>query len=553
MTMEQQVIMLDRAPARLGDLPEQFRSLAAGRWAICWLVDPHKPLLVDINDAGSIAWGRNATDLCNRNGVLMESIHPDDRGNVAAAFRQNLAGMPTEDEFRILHPGGSVRRLRARSFPVADRSGAITHVAGVAEDVSDRPSGPTVREMAASAAVARHNAHVLADQQRQNEQSQELRIVLEAALQQMPNGLILTEAPSGRTLIANQQVERLLGYKPIFCEKLEDFEKYTAIHSDGRPLRLEEYAAVRSITHGETIVNQETLFLHADGTRRVLSVTSAPIRVAEGKIIAAICTFFDVTEARRSQEAVRQAKESAEAANAAHERFLSTISQTLRTPLAPALATLASLEQRENVPKSVAEELAKVCRSIEPEAKLIDNLLDLLRLSRGGIELRRQIVDVHALLRQIVQPTHAEAVNAKDLKLESSLEAIRYQVMGDPARLRQVFSHLLDNAVKFTPAGGSILVRSVNDAGKLRIDIFDTGIGIEADAIPQLFNPFEQTGPTSPSRLGGLKLGLARAQTIIRLHGGEISARSDGPGKGAVFSIVLSVTKDPPGGIESGA
>jgi PAS domain S-box-containing protein len=542
--MEQQVIKLDRAPTRLADLPEQFRHLATGRWAMCWLSDPEAGLFLDVNSRCEAAWGRSAAELCNRPGLMLESLHPDDRTRMSFALRQQLAGQPTQDEFRVIQPGGAIRRVRSRSFPVADRAGRIAHVAGVAEDVTDRTDLPTFDGLAASAAVAQHNARVLADQQRFVEQSHGQRALLEAVLRQMPAGVIITEAPNGRTLLANSQLEQILGYKAPDCRRLEDHLAYTAIHADGRPFELEDYAHIRSITRGETIINQESYFRHGDGTRRVASVTSAPIRDRDGKIVAAVCTVFDVTESQHAKHELKKAKEAAEAANAAKDRFLAILSHELRTPLTPVMALLSTIDGREDVSTSLREDLALIRRQIELEARLIDDLLDLTRITRGKLELNLEQVDLHETIRQALETCCKNEAAAKGLKVELSLEAIRHHVRGDAARLQQVFWNLIANAVKFTPADGSIFLRSVNDGGKLRVDVLDSGIGIEPDVLPRIFNAFEQGEKTVTRQFGGLGLGLAICRAIVELHGGTITARSQGAGKGSAFSVELAPTQE---------
>jgi CheY-like chemotaxis protein len=179
-------------------------------------------------------------------------------------------------------------------------------------------------------------------------------------------------------------------------------------------------------------------------------------------------------------------------------------------------------------------------RNVELEVRLIDDLLDLTRIAKGKLELRRQVVDAHALLRGALEVCGQELAN-KQIAVTLDLRARLHWTSADPARLRQVFWNLIKNAGKFTPPGGSLCVRTRDDGtqGTFRAEVIDSGVGIDPEALPRIFNAFEQGGHQITRKFGGLGLGLAISKAIIDAHGGRLTAESAGPGYGATFRVDL--------------
>jgi signal transduction histidine kinase/CheY-like chemotaxis protein len=291
-----------------------------------------------------------------------------------------------------------------------------------------------------------------------------------------------------------------------------------------------------------------------------------PIR--RGDDIAGVLAFYRVSDARpnedllrrmgffteqfglflsrvRAEETLHAAKEAAEEANRAKDRFLAVLSHELRTPLTPVVAILESWERRTDIPEEIAGSISVLLRNIEMEAVLIDDLLDLTKVSQGKIELQTRAVDVHRLLGQVVEMCRPD-LNSKKLRVGFSLRAEACHVEGDSARLHQVFWNILRNAIKFTPEEGSIEI-STRDAGDgaIVVEVRDTGIGIKAQVLHGIFNAFVQGDNTATRRYGGLGLGLAISKALVEMHGGKISARSAGKGKGATFSVELKTVGDP--------
>jgi CheY-like chemotaxis protein/two-component sensor histidine kinase len=178
-------------------------------------------------------------------------------------------------------------------------------------------------------------------------------------------------------------------------------------------------------------------------------------------------------------------------------------------------------------------------RSIELEARIIDDLLDLTRIARGMLSFSPENTDAHALIEFLIGLSQSE-LREKQLNVSLKLEAARHNVFTDTARLQQVFWNILRNAVKFTENGGNIMVSTANDAnGRIIVSVMDTGIGMTRETMSRLFVPFEQADPTRSSRYGGLGLGMAISSALVELLKGELSAQSEGLGRGSTFNLVF--------------
>ena len=262
-----------------------------------------------------------------------------------------------------------------------------------------------------------------------------------------------------------------------------------------------------------------------------------------------------------SEERLRLALEAAEAANREKDQFLAIVSHELRTPLTPALAAAAMLESDETLSPQIRRDVSVIRRNIEVEARLIDDLLDITRIVRGMLELRRQVVDVRSLLEHAMQNYCLDAAAKKQIRVSMKITAAQSYVLVDSSRMTQVFWNLLQNACKFTSTGGSIDVCVYNEDRERRspnvispngdkdplcqlvVDVSDTGMGISPETLPKIFNAFEQGERSRGQGFGGLGLGLAISRAIIELHDGSISAASEGKGKGATFTVRLHCVK----------
>ena len=296
----------------------------------------------------------------------------------------------------------------------------------------------------------------------------------------------------------------------------------------------------------------EHAYMPLGGKELTLQTFKGPYRDDAGNVVGVLGIARDVTRRKRAEDALAKAKEQAESANRAKDRFLAVLSHELRTPLAPVLALAGAWEQDETVPAELRGDLAMIRRNVELEVRLIDDLLDMTRIARGKLRLALEPVDAHALLRHAVQTCPAAELERKRLSLELDLCATHAVINADAARFHQVLWNLLNNAVKFTPDGGRVTVRTWNEpAGHLAVEVADSGIGIDSHVLPRIFDAFEQGAEDVTHRFGGLGLGLAICKALVKALGGEITAASDGPGKGAAFRVVLpTCAAKMPGGAE---
>ena len=320
---------------------------------------------------------------------------------------------------------------------------------------------------------------------------------------------------------------------------------YTADEMIGQPIDIlfppdrkkEEPAILARICAGERVDHFETIRVRKDGTLLEVSVTISPVRDHTGKIIGASKIARDITAQKRLERELHEARLAAETANRAKDDFLSILSHELRTPLSPALGALSMLETRSEIPADVREELQIIRRNVETEARLVDDLLDVTRISRGKIELRFELLDTHGALRNTLAMFQSEII-AKQLQVQLQLDAGEHFIWADSGRLQQVFLNLLSNAVKFTPRCGRITISSSNPLpNRIRVEFSDTGIGIEQPLLATIFRPFEQGETTVTRRYGGLGLGLAITRSLVEMHHGSVAVTSPGPGKGATFTL----------------
>jgi len=263
----------------------------------------------------------------------------------------------------------------------------------------------------------------------------------------------------------------------------------------------------------------------------------------------------------KSNAALAASEEELRLANKEKDNFLAVLSHELRTPLTPVLATVAMLQDDTTVPQRLQEELEMIRRNIELEARLIDDLLDVNRIIHGKLDLNRQVVDVRTLLEHAMKNYCLIAAAKKNIRVSTEITASETHVFVDSSRLTQVFWNLLQNACKFTPSGRTITARIYNDSRQIAtsrgavpndaehplvdvvVQISDTGMGISAETLPRIFNAFEQGMRSRDRAYGGLGLGLSISRAIMELHGGKLTATSEGTDKGATFTVRLHTVK----------
>ncbi|MEO8187427.1 MAG: HAMP domain-containing sensor histidine kinase [Burkholderiaceae bacterium] len=234
----------------------------------------------------------------------------------------------------------------------------------------------------------------------------------------------------------------------------------------------------------------------------------------------------------------QQAREELASVKRVKDRFMAALSHELRTPLTPILIAVQALEKNQDLPQPARDALEMIRRSVKIEANLINDLLDLTRVSRGKLEIDSEPMDLHAAIMGAVEISEGE-FHSKNQRLTVALEAPRHRTQGDFARLQRAVAHLLKNASKFTHEGGEISVRSRIENGRFVVAVVDNGIGIEPSVLPAIFQALGQIDEGITREFGRLGLGLALSKATIEAHGGTITAESVGRDHGSTFTVEL--------------
>jgi PAS domain S-box-containing protein len=352
-------------------------------------------------------------------------------------------------------------------------------------------------------------------------------------------------------------------------------ERLTGISADGatgRPLaevlplagqRADPTAEAldRVLRRGEVFAPVDDLVLAdrtGSGQEIPVGLVASPIRDGAGTVLGVVLVVRGLAESKRAARELGEAKEAAEAANRAKDRFLAALSHELRTPLTPVLLGVTYLLEGDESPASLRPIFEMIRRNVDLEARLIDDLLDVVQIRRGALSCTPRLVDAHASILQAVDSCRDELDAAAIVPLVS-LDAATHHVLADPVRFRQSVANLLKNAVKFSPRGGRVAIRTHVEPrgdGDLEardlfvVEVSDHGIGIAPEALATIFDAFEQgLTPTAPRR-GGLGLGLAICRAIVAASGGTIEATSPGPGLGATFRLRVDALPAPPAALE---
>jgi len=282
----------------------------------------------------------------------------------------------------------------------------------------------------------------------------------------------------------------------------------------------------------------------ADGLYRWAIDTGRPRFDNAGVFLGYVGSVIDITERKQAESEREQlaqeqiARASAEAANRSKDEFLAMVSHELRSPLNAILGYARMLRSGSADGEEAAKAVAVIERSAKAQLQIIEDLLDSARIIAGKLRIEPGPVDLVPVLEAAID-TARSAAEAKGVTLAADFGALQEQVLGDSTRLQQIVWNLLTNAVKFTPEGGRVELRMEGDADSVRITVSDTGKGIEPEFLPFIFDHFRQADPSSARRYGGLGLGLSLVKHLVELHGGTITAASEGKGRGAAFTVTL--------------
>ena len=366
---------------------------------------------------------------------------------------------------------------------------------------------------------------------------------LRAVIEEAPLAIALT-GPSGEILLRNPRFDQLWG-RPAHVTTAPTYsDVYEGYHLDGRRIASEEWPGARALLKGETIENEVYEIVQASGRRIACWFGAAPLRNTSGETVGAVVVFRDVTDERRTAEALKKANATLAEADRRKDEFIAVLSHELRNPLAPIRYALPLLGE-EPLGERGRRATAVIERQVAHVVRMVDDLLDVSRIATGKIELRRDLFTLGSIVSTAVEaasPAIAAARHSLDIAVPD--EPIWLHV--DPARISQALTNLLNNSAKYTPSGGRIRLEAAADDASVSIRVIDNGIGLDREALSTVFDMFRQAADRNGSQ-GGLGIGLTLAKQLVEMHGGRIEAHSEGVGRGAEFAILLplAVAKAP--------
>ena len=432
--------------------------------------------------------------------VLFDSIHPDDKDRVAVAVEEALArGGPYRCAYRVRRADGEFCWIVASGRVEMDAAGKPVRFPGVLLDDTARRRVEAERDQA--------NA------------------LLQTVIEAVP-GVVYAKDRDGRLIAGNRGVSELLGVAPgafigkTDLELIADRAQAERVMANDR--RIMESGVPERI--------EEEIHL-ADGTPAIWLSTKAPMRDAEGHLIGLVGTSVDITDRKQMEDALRLSEQR-------KDEFLAMLAHELRNPLAPIGTAAQLLQLAPDDPARVREISDIIQRQVRHMTGLVDDLLDVSRVTRGLVVFAREPVDIARVFALAMEQV-APLVQARGHVLEGDAGQCAAFVTGDQHRLVQVVSNLLDNAAKYTPPGGRIALACDCTADKVTIRVSDSGIGMESELVPAVFDLFTQAACGPDRTMGGLGIGLALVRTIVQAHGGTVSAHSAGPGQGSTFTVVL--------------
>jgi PAS domain S-box-containing protein len=511
-------IELSQRTERLRDQGEErFRLLADSAPMLLWLADAEGRCTY-FNKSWLDFTGRTAEQEAGDGWA--EGVHPDDRARCLATYQAALRSRePFRMEYRLRRADGAFRWVQDMGTPCVNPDGGFAGFIGSAIDIMERRAAEEER---AALLVREQAARTEAEQQRDF-----ARLLVENA----PVAVAVSLGPEHRVVQMNPAAQALTGLS-------REAVIGKAASEGSQEARLAVAALCDQVYRtGRPQVVPEMRLALASGRVLFFQMTFTPLPGPDGKPIGVIQVGVDITARKRAELALKEADRH-------KDEFLAMLSHELRNPLAPILTGLELLQQGDANDRVRDQALGLMGRQVRHLARLLDDLLDVSRITRGTVPLRLECLDLSQLARATAEDRRPLLERA-GLALAVTEPAAPIWVEGDSTRLAQVLDNLLDNAAKFTPRGGKVTVAvSVDDAAAQAVlMVRDTGAGIEPRTLPHLFDVFMQADQGLDRTPGGLGLGLALVKGLTELHNGEVEAASAGPGQGATFTVRLPLAK----------
>jgi PAS domain S-box-containing protein len=437
---------------------------------------------------------------------FFELIHPGDLIALNEAVDHAVeTGDDYVAEFRFLHASGDWCWMEGRGRATYDRHGEPLMIYGLGIDITERKEAQTV--LLRQAAIFEH----------------------------LSDAIVITDL-RGNITDFNVGGERMLGYR-----MREILGKPVAIFlppEEALSIRREALAALAA----EGTWRGELPFVRRDGSRGVCETVVKPLANARGDIYGAVSINRDITERRRAEQQLTRLNLELSKADRRKDEFLATLAHELRNPLAPMRNVLEILRLKEFADPQLNWSRDVFDRQLQHMTHLVDDLLEVSRITQGKLELRKQRLELARAMQSAMEAARP-TVQASSHHLSVTLPREPLYLVADPTRLSQMILNLLNNAAKYTPPGGSISLAAEREGDEAVIVVRDSGIGIPGEHLDSVFEMFSQLAPALDRSQGGLGIGLALVRGLAELHGGTVAAFSDGPGKGSEFVIRLPLTE----------
>jgi PAS domain S-box-containing protein len=450
--------------------------------------------------------------------AYMKTIHPDDRDRVVAAIGRALEnGDRFEAEYRLVGSDRAVHWIVARWRVERNISGRAVRMPGVVVDITGRKQAEErERRLFAEATAANAKFRAFFEQG-----------ALFAGIMDLDGTIIEPNRLSweGCGYTKEQIVDKPFWEGPWWAPSVVLVDRIKA--------------ASAQAAAGQTFRAEMPYFV-ADGSERLVDLMILPIKDETDRIMFLAPTGTDITERRRMENDLRTLAADLSEADRRKDEFLATLAHELRNPLAPIRNALQIMRMARDDRRAVDESRTLVERQVAHMVRLIDDLMDISRITRGKLELRKERVELATVIRHAVE-TSRPLVEGNGHRLSLTLSTRPIFLDADVTRLAQVFSNLMNNAARYTDPGGDIVLVAESQGSDVVVTVRDNGVGIPPEMLPHVFDIFTQVNRSLGRSQGGLGIGLTLVRTLVQMHGGSVAARSAGHGLGSEFVVRLPV------------